>query len=180
MTFQFYWNFSLSDIPVLGTFQWRIFLFWWHSTFDNISLLVTFQFWRHFSVGDLSVFWHFSFGDISVLVTFQFWWHFSFGDILSIPTAKSVDMIIPNHGVRPNNNKQQTTTNNTPNIEPLQIFVGLVGIWVLEFSNMFCLFLKTGFNLKIFIIGLVLADLKAIQSDQLITNCPSWLILALK
>ena len=93
--------------------------------------MVTFQFWWQFRFGGTSVIGefqlfrcHLSFCDIWVMVTLKFQRHFSFGDISPIPTRKSADLNISSHGVHP----PTTTTKNTRNIEPLQVFCGLVGI----------------------------------------------------
>ena len=104
-----------------------------------ILVLVTFQFWWHFRFGGTSVIGefqlfrcHLSFCDIWVMVTLKFQRHFSFGDISPIPTRKSANLNISSHGVHP----PTTTTKNTQNIEPLQVFfVDWLELRNLEINN---------------------------------------------
>ena len=147
VTFQFWWIFSLDEISIR-----------WHFSFGDISILGTFHFWWLFSFGDISVsvllwisltmvydqiikqpnstpnivpLWHFNLSEFQVLVTFQFWWDFSFGEnsvcmkfqlgdiSVSVLLWTSLTMACAQTIKQPNS---------TPNIEPLQICVLLVGI----------------------------------------------------
>ena len=103
MTFQFWWYYSFGDILVLVTFLLSIV----YCLLSTVCCLLS-------TVYDIL-------SNVYCLLTLSL---FYFGCLL-IPGVFPVDFDIPSQGVHPT---ERQTTNNTPNIEPLQILVGLDGI----------------------------------------------------
>ena len=123
MTFQFLGYFIVVGISVLVTFQFWWFHFWCH------SVLMKFQFWNFCFGGIFIVYCLLStvyciLSTVYDLLVTVYWLALpcSYFDCLAIPRASPVDFDTPSQGV------QQTTNNNTPNTEPLQILVWLVWI----------------------------------------------------
>ena len=112
LPFQFCWHFSFGDISNLVTFQ-----FLWHFSFGDILILLIFLLSPfYFLLSILYCLWSTVYYLMSTVYWLARFW--SYLDCLPIPRAMPGIFDIPNQGVQPN----EQTTNNTPNIEPIQNF----------------------------------------------------------